>query len=481
MTTFHYQRPSHRPIPTTRSRLCLTALLAAVAVAGAACDDSSEELHEVRGKVSQWPGDGASAPAARQPASPISDEVGTRAQQETRALITTKEAYATYFGRTPPSGVDWDREWVIFYAAGTRPSGGFVPSVDAVTAVGSVLRVVTRLQTPGNCAVTDALTTPFVLVKIPAQRTSSVEFLHREQASHCGDSEDPCATVLCKPNERCTVRRSLPPQATCEAAPVMENPCAAVLCKAGQICVVQESDPPRAACVDGGTSGGDGAPCMASETCGAGLVCSTAQGVCGRNPRCSKDQACDDACWGTCVKKPEPQARCNTSSQCGAGERCSTERGECLSCSDDRGVICPAVCFGTCEPKDAPLPAGACKADSDCKLAADYCGGCNCRAVGGGAGAAPACMNPVQCFADPCTNQRAVCEAGRCVVRANEAPPCMTELIGSDTSCRTAEEWKRVAAAACPAPATVTQFSTGGGDCGQGKTRYAKYMCCPAR
>jgi hypothetical protein len=55
-----------------------------------------------------------------------------------------------------------------------------------------------------------------------------------------------------------------------------------------------------------------------------------------------------------------------------------------------------------------------CGTDADCRTFADYCEGCNCRAL-------PVCAKdpvckgtPVSCFANPCLNQKAVCKAGRC-------------------------------------------------------------------
>lgn len=58
----------------------------------------------------------------------------------------------------------------------------------------------------------------------------------------------------------------------------------------------------------------------------------------------------------------------------------------------------------------------ACAADSDCRAVADYCTGCDCRALGPGQ-TLPACTGPgVQCFADPCMGKTALCVNGSCQI-----------------------------------------------------------------
>ena len=57
-----------------------------------------------------------------------------------------------------------------------------------------------------------------------------------------------------------------------------------------------------------------------------------------------------------------------------------------------------------------------CKADADCRLEADYCGGCNCRALAEGE-QVPVCKGDVvACFVWPCSGKVARCESGSCVV-----------------------------------------------------------------
>jgi hypothetical protein len=55
-----------------------------------------------------------------------------------------------------------------------------------------------------------------------------------------------------------------------------------------------------------------------------------------------------------------------------------------------------------------------CSSDSDCRAVDVYCGGCQCMALAASA-PAPTCPgSEVQCFAQPCRGQRAVCKAGAC-------------------------------------------------------------------
>jgi hypothetical protein len=103
---------------------------------------------------------------------------------------------------------------------------------------------------------------------------------------------------------------------------------------------------------------------------------------------------------------------CSSTETCASGEVCTTEDGVCNGCG--AGGFCPPVCYGTCRLAAAGT---GCNADSDCRLAADYCHGCDCRALGPGA-KVPACNGPgVSCFADACLNKTARCVNGACVAQ----------------------------------------------------------------
>lgn len=67
----------------------------------------------------------------------------------------------------------------------------------------------------------------------------------------------------------------------------------------------------------------------------------------------------------------------------------------------------------TQKPKAEPP---ACTSDADCQPVDVYCGGCQCLALPVST-AVPKCQgNEVQCFAQPCRGQRAVCTGGACAL-----------------------------------------------------------------
>lgn len=58
-----------------------------------------------------------------------------------------------------------------------------------------------------------------------------------------------------------------------------------------------------------------------------------------------------------------------------------------------------------------------CATDADCRLEADYCGGCNCRALAEDE-SVPECKgDTVACFVSPCLGQVAKCVSGSCVAQ----------------------------------------------------------------
>ena len=84
------------------------------------------------------------------------------------------------------------------------------------------------------------------------------------------------------------------------------------------------------------------------------------------------------------------------------------------------GFVCqvsgglPACVPDELSPKDPSKI--ECKTDADCTLVADYCGGCNCLALGPGE-SAPKCQgDEVACFVWPCQGLAASCDEGQCAV-----------------------------------------------------------------
>ena len=249
--------PHRRPLSVTALSASLAAALA-VAVAGLPGCDSSSDVVEILGAVRDWKGQ---PPAGGTSLSftAFNDDVGKRAALETRALITSPAGYQAYFGHAAPSGVDLEHEWVIFYAAGAKPTGGYRAGIEAIDVVGDSLQIVTSLEQPGKCPAAQVATAPTVLVKLAAQRTRNVVFQQNDTVALCDDPTSPCAAILCGPNQECVVLLSNPPQARC-----------------------QDISKPNA--------------CTSRSDCPKGLICSTEQGVCGEASSASAlEIALDDA------------------------------------------------------------------------------------------------------------------------------------------------------------------------------------------
>ena len=106
---------------------------------------------------------------------------------------------------------------------------------------------------------------------------------------------------------------------------------------------------------------------------------------------------------------------CRSSADCPASQQCTTEEGVCNPPPGCQGAkVCPAVCYGTCEPKPV---GGRCNSDSDCRVFADTCTGCDCLSLSI-CETDPVCPGPgVQCFVDPCAGKQAFCDAGHCNLR----------------------------------------------------------------
>jgi hypothetical protein len=156
----------------------------------------------------------------------------------------------------------------------------------------------------------------------------------------------------------------------------------------------------------GGAGGAFGNPCASTSGCAAGAICSNENGVCNGPPGCGGSTACPAVCYGTCVPAPSGPA-------CGAA-RCATGS---ICCNDSCG-ICTALNEGCtkqlCVP---PAGGGACTRDADCRVEADYCGGCDCRALGP-TQSLPACPGPgVRCLVDPCGGKAALCVNGYCAIQ----------------------------------------------------------------
>lgn len=121
----------------------------------------------------------------------------------------------------------------------------------------------------------------------------------------------------------------------------------------------------------------------------------------------------DDAGAGGAGGSGRAGKPCASTESCDQQQVCTTEDGVCNPPPGCGGpnVACPAVCYGECRTASA---GATCAQDDDCHLGADYCNGCDCRALAKGE-TVPRCPGPgVQCLIDPCGRLAARCVNGRC-------------------------------------------------------------------
>ncbi len=123
-------------------------------------------------------------------------------------------------------------------------------------------------------------------------------------------------------------------------------------------------------------------------------------------------------------------APCMSSASCAKGEICTTQDGVCNPPPGCRpGMVCAAVCYGTCRAATGAPPPSPCRTSADCRKLSDYCQGCNCRALSI-CQADPVCTGGLAyCFADPCSGKEAYCSAGTCALRA-ATPTCPAQRCG---------------------------------------------------
>jgi hypothetical protein len=105
-------------------------------------------------------------------------------------IITSAAQYQAIVGHPPPIPVDWGNEWVIFYSAGQRPTGGYVASIEGVglSFFGPTLLVRTNIQAPGpSCIVPQVVTHPqaFAKIRVPTPRPRFVRFFHDSSVREC--------------------------------------------------------------------------------------------------------------------------------------------------------------------------------------------------------------------------------------------------------------------------------------------------------
>jgi hypothetical protein len=317
-----------------------------------------DDIQDFLGQVREWPGRPDLGGAAI-PFQTFEDGVGDQAAVERRVLIKTREAYQSLFGHAPPAGVNLPEDWVIFYSAGQRPTGGFKASllhlVRVQTGSQTSLRAVTRLESPGkDCVVTDALTRPHVLVKFKAQAgAQAIDFLRYDVTTACSDTTNPCAAILCPAPSECVVLQTFPPQARCVPPSPPVDACATVRCAKGTHCEVKQVTCVRAPCPPVAQCVPDGPRCGGF----AGITCAGA-GTCEDDPSDDCDPRRGGAdCGGLCA--------CRVIANCANGNvwngspsvcACEPATGPaCGSATCATGQVCCNASCGICTP-----PGGAC-------------------------------------------------------------------------------------------------------------------------
>lgn len=291
-----------------------------------------------------------------------------------KRLIRSEFEYRRLFGHRSP-GIDFRREVVVFYSAGTKNSGGYQASIPEITRSGSRLYVTTSLSSPGaDCRVTLGLARPSVLVRAKAQRVRSVRYTSQDVTVDC-PVEVPCGGIT---------GASCPGGGTCEDDP--SDTC----------------DPNQ-----GGADCGGSCRCLQLALCIRGYIFDSSAEVCAcvpdpNVPRCAGfiglecpagleciDDPSDDCdpnnggadCGGLCVPGPtgDPCAtvRCAAGTHCVEG-RCEPDEAP-VFCGGIANIQCPGI--GLCEddPYDGCDPSnggadcgGVCTCEALAKCPADY-------------------------------------------------------------------------------------------------------------
>lgn len=163
-------------------------LILFLALMGCASDDGELPVEDGGTEVGEIKGDGTDLAFTE-----IDDGLDPGAEA-TRRVFTSAEAYEEFFGRAAPSDVDWDKDWVALFHAGAKPTGGYAASFKRVyvSQTGKTLQIVTSLSSPGDdCFTTQAITTPFVVVRFPrpASNPGRVRFYRDDVTRSCSSAQ----------------------------------------------------------------------------------------------------------------------------------------------------------------------------------------------------------------------------------------------------------------------------------------------------
>jgi len=141
------------------------------------------------------------------PSFDVPADLGAR---EARVVFRDRASFRAYFRRDAPDGVDFRRQWLIYYSAGVLPSVDYRASISrlSLSASGQTLSIITELASPGSaCANRPAPTRHHVLAVLDRPRNSpATRFLTRRATLDClaAAGQDCRADAACQAGLRCT-------------------------------------------------------------------------------------------------------------------------------------------------------------------------------------------------------------------------------------------------------------------------------------
>ncbi|MEM9983875.1 MAG: protease complex subunit PrcB family protein [Bacteroidota bacterium] len=116
------------------------------------------------------------------------------AEKASEMILTNKVEWEQWWQGTQANAdmpseyenLDFDRYMLVAVSAGTKSSGGFSTSIQAVKVSGETLMVdVVDVQPGPNCFVTMAITYPVCVVKVKKVAFKQSEFRHSSEKSNC--------------------------------------------------------------------------------------------------------------------------------------------------------------------------------------------------------------------------------------------------------------------------------------------------------
>lgn len=137
----------------------------------------------------------------------IPADIGAR---ETRVVFRDRASFRAFFRRDAPDGVDFRRQWLVYYSAGVLPRADYRASIYrmSLSATGRTVSITTELASPGStCRGGGAPTRHHVLAVFDRPRNNpDTRFLRRATTLDCraAAGQDCRDTAACQPGLQCT-------------------------------------------------------------------------------------------------------------------------------------------------------------------------------------------------------------------------------------------------------------------------------------